>query len=199
MKLAHSVCTGEMFVRPELWRLLGVSSLARLFSCSAGLGSGCLHSGIPGRPPGSPLGILFNISGELPKAMGGGCQPYLPPRSSPPAGSAPPAPWGLARKSETQRARGCSPCFPRLPVAAVGTGSANGSCQAQVHGGDRGCSGTALTPPEFPVGSLPNQLRVNLAWGQSLDLLWPTQGSPGSQPVGTPGCRAIMGFSFVGL
>lgn len=28
---------------------------------------------------------------------------------------------------------------------------------------------------QSPVGSLPDQLRVNLSWGQSLDMLWPTQ------------------------
>lgn len=62
MKLAHSVCTGEMIVSPELWWLLGVWSLARRSpgSCSAGLGSGWLHSAIPGRPPGSLSGCLIS-------------------------------------------------------------------------------------------------------------------------------------------
>lgn len=131
---------------------------------------------VPQADPTLPLGVMwvFNIHGKPQKAVSWGCcQPCLPPRSSPPAGNAQPAPWRLARKSATQRdPHRCSPCSPSplwgswLPRAPVGTGSAKSCCQAQARGEDTGrlCSGSDT--PSGPQG--PAELGGRPAkWAQS--------------------------------
>lgn len=171
MKLAHSVCTGEMFVRPELWWGAWPGPVLTAVQLGSALAGSTRHSR---QTPRLPFGVmvLFNISGELPKATGGGCQPYSPPHSSLPAGSAPPAPWGLARKSETQRPRGCSPCFPQPPVVPLGTGSANRHSQAQVHCEDLGLlwhrSDTPWVPSGQPAGPAQSEPGVGTKPGHAV-------------------------------
>lgn len=145
MKLAHSVCTGEMFVSPELWWLLGVWSLARPWQMSS-----WFHGAIPGRPPGSLSGcwgcLISMVSCQSPW-VGAASPTYL---------HIPPCqlavldlllggwPENLKHRDPMDAAPASLGLLWHRWEQAQPTGTARLRCTARTWG----CSGTGLTPSE---------------------------------------------------